>query len=183
MLIKGTAVRSVLIAVENLAGKEGLERVTRALPSDVKKTVADGVLATTMYPVTVSAALHLAIHDELGHGTWVMNHRVGAAAARVDYGGVYRTILRAFVNYDSVIDRLAQSFRQYNSQGDVRWIERGPGLAKGRVSGVAGYNEGMWWSVGGRVEELLRMCGAKSASTRPFECDETSCLLVARWGA
>lgn len=181
MWVKGTAVRSVVIAIERVAGATGVERVMAALPTEVRAAMEPSVLATKQYPVEVSAALHLAISRELGGSGFLMNHRVGIAAAQVDYGTVYRAILRTLVDIDTVLEKVRLNWRQYNSQGEVTWRDRTDGYVRGEVRGVIGYNEPMWWSIAGRVEELLRMCGARSASVKLTRVGPDLCDFEAKW--
>jgi hypothetical protein len=178
-LIKGTALRSTVSAIPRVAGEGGVARVLAALPPHVRDEVERGPLASKWYPTSFSAALHLAIHDALGGGTWLMNHKVGVEAARIDYRGVYRTVLWA-LDIDGLLDRLPPSWRQYNSRGEAT-IEKGPGRATACVAGVTGFNQGMWTAIAGRVEGLLTMGRAKSAVARVAHATESSCQIDIRW--
>jgi hypothetical protein len=183
MFVKGTAIRSVLLALEKIAGRSGFDRVIRRIPPAHRVQIEPSVLASCQYPVDIAASLHMAIAIELGDSGYLVNHRIGIAAARVDYGTVYRAILRAVVDIDSLLEKVGLNWKQYNSQGHVIWRERRAGFVRGEIRAVVGYNEPMWWSVAGRIEELLRMCGAKSAVVRPTRSEETECDLEARWSS
>lgn len=178
-LIKGTALRSTVSAIPRVAGEGGFARVLAVLPPDVRDEVERGPLASKWYPASFSAALHLAIHEAIGGRTWLMNHKVGVEAARIDYRGVYRTVLWA-LDIDTLLDRLPPSWRQYNSGGEAT-IEKGPGRATACVVGVAGFNQGMWTAIAGRVEGLLTMGRARSAVARVAHSTESSCQIDIRW--
>lgn len=179
MLIKGTALRSVVGAIERVAGPEGFARVRAVLPPEVRAEIDRGLLATRGYPASFCAALHEGVRDALGGGTWIMNHKIGVEAARIDYGGVYRAILWTF-DVDGLLERLVRSWRQYNSAGSVT-IEKGSHRASACVEGVAGFNLGMWTSIAGRIEGLLTMSGAKGVVARVASSNETSCRIDIRW--
>ncbi len=179
MLIKGTALRSTIAAIELVAGPVGLARVISTLRADVRGLVETGLLASKGYPPSVSAALHIAVRDALGAGTWAMNHKVGLMAARVDYGGVYRAVLWT-LDEGALLDRLPRSWRQYNSAGGVT-IERGPGRALASIEGVHDFNLGMWTAIAGRVEGLFSMVGSKEARARVTNPGDTRCQIDVRW--
>jgi hypothetical protein len=180
VLIKGAGIRSLLIAIERLEGPEGLAAVKAALPADVRARIEPQVLASRQYPVQISAALQVAVRDTIGHGSWEISHRLGVEAAKVDFTGIYRVFLRA-MDYGSIWNRIEHAFAQYNSQGSIAWTERTRTSARGQVTGVVGYNDGLWNSVAGRVQGLLLLSGAKSASARAFDGTPHSCSFEASW--
>jgi hypothetical protein len=131
--------------------------------------------------VSVSAELHLGIRQVLAKGaSWEMNRKVGAEAARIDYGTIYRAFLR-LLDYDATLDRFGSVWSQYNSQGEVRWTSREKDAAVCEVVGVSGFNEGQWTSVAGRIESILTMCGAKRATCTVSRPQLNGCELVMRW--
>ena len=78
MKLKGLGLKNTIVALEKLHGKDALERVKEAMPSRLRETVAQ-VLPLEWYPVEVTAALHPAIRDTLGGGSW---KRASASRAR-----------------------------------------------------------------------------------------------------
>lgn len=180
MHFKGTAIRSALLALERVAGKDGLERVMAALPLDVREALERPVLAGGTYDGAVPAALHDAIQETLGHGSLVVNHRVGLEAARIDFGGVYRVFIR-LMDYDYVLDRIARAWGQYGSRGELTFGDRGPGRAEVGLRDVEGFTPGMWEAIAGRFEGLLLLSGAKNASVKVVEQTPARARLEARW--
>lgn len=163
MVVKGTSIRNVLSGVEAAFGAEAVARVVSALPERIKRQIEPFVLATSTYPVEVSAALQEAIRTVLGAGSLTANRKVGAAAARIDFSGIYRVFIRV-AQYETLLRGLDRAWRQYNSQGTVAWSFIGDGEARGTVRDVEGFNEPMWSSIAGRLETILLLGGASKAS-------------------
>jgi len=180
VLIKGAGIRSLLLAIERLHGADAVARVLAAVPEDVRVRLEPRVLASRQYPVEVSASLQVAVRDVLGGGSWEISHRLGVEAAYIDFRGIYRVFLRA-LDYGSVWDRIERAWAQYNSQGTARWTDRTKTSARGVVTGVVGFNEGIWNSVAGRVQGLLLLSGAKTASAIAVHPTPESCQFEASW--
>jgi hypothetical protein len=177
--IKGTAICSLLQAIESVHGKDGVARVLAATPPRLRDVLASA-RPLEWYPVEVAAAAHAAIRDVLSGGTWDASHALGKEAARIEFTGVHRVMIRA-VQYDTVWDRMERAWKLYVSGGDAKWYERGPGHAKAFISGVAGYNPGLWASIAGRSEGMLMLSGAKGAAVTVVDPKSTSCSLDAMW--
>jgi hypothetical protein len=177
--LKGVGLKNTLASLEKLHGKEGLERVKAAMPARLREALTL-VLPIEWYPVEVTAALHLAIRDTLGGGKWDESQRISMAAAKVELHGVYKVMLRA-VQYDSVWDRMERMWRQYYDSGEAHWGDRGRGHATAQFIGVAGFNEGMWRSVAGRIEIMLEATGARGQSVTVKVAASTNGTLEALW--
>jgi hypothetical protein len=180
MQIKGTAIRSLLLAIERVCGHEAVGRVKEALPPEVRAQIGETVLATRFYPVEVVAALHDSIRQVLGQGTWEMNHRLGTEAAKIDFGAVYQVFIRV-MDYDFVLDRIARAWGQYNSRGRLRITERSAGHAVFMIDDVSGYTEGMWEGIAGRCEGILQLCGSRRVRARLVTSNPTGCRIEADW--
>ncbi len=180
MRIKGTAIRSILLALERLVTPAEVARVKAAMPPEIRRLIEPLVLASKHYPVAVSATLQEAIRTELGGGSCTLNHRIGMDAARIDFKGVYTVFLRV-ADYETTLRRMDRAWRQYNSQGEVVWQEIGPTFARGTVRGVTGYNEPMWESIAGRLETIIILAGAKKASAKVSTWAEDLCELELAW--
>lgn len=178
--MKGVALRTTLAAIELELGKSALDRVMRAVPPDTRETLAPGVLAASSYDIRHQAALHEAVREVLGEGTFLANRRVGARAAKIDFGGVYRVFVVA-ASYERLLRSADRAFRQYNSQGAVVWNRIERGSADGEVCGVDGWTEAMWHALAGRLETLLVLGGAKHASVRVEAAASTGCRMHAEW--
>ncbi|AKV00581.1 hypothetical protein AKJ09_07244 [Labilithrix luteola] len=162
MRTKGVAVRSILLGVETLWGPSGLERVKDALAPEIRSQIEPLVLSADWYDVTVPAAIHVAVKETVGNGSWRYSRDIGREAGRVDWKGVHRIFLRAF-SYDTIFERVERAWRQYQSQGVVTWKRYGDTRASGIVTDVQGLNEGIWLSVAGRLEVLFEFAGAKTS--------------------
>ena len=174
MFVKGSGLRSLISAIEKLHGHAGLARVLEVMPEPMQKELENPILPVKWYPTELVSAVHQAVRDTIGNGEWSESKVIGHEAARQDFSGVYRLLLRS-VHYDTIWDRIQVAFQQYHSQGEGVWLDRRPGGATGKISGVVGYNLGQWLSIAGRCERLLLMSGAKSASTELIEPAATSC--------
>jgi hypothetical protein len=177
--LKGVGLKNTLAALERLHGKDGLERVKAMMPPRLREPLAQ-VLTIEWYPVEITAALHVAIRDVLGGGSWGESQRISMNAAKVELTGVYRVMLRA-VQYDNVWDRMERMWRQYYDSGEAKWVDRGRGHATAQFIGVAGFNEGMWRSVAGRIEVMLEATGARGQSVTPKVAASTNATLEALW--
>lgn len=179
MKLKGLALKNTLVAVEKLHRKAGLERVKVALPPRIRDTVAQ-ILPIEWYPVEVTAALHVAIRDTLGGGSWAESQRISREAAKIELHGVYRIMMRV-VQYDTVWDRMERMWPQYYDAGEACWVDRGRGHATAEFRGVAGFNEGMWHSIAGRIEVLLENTGARGAAVTLKNAASTRATIEALW--
>jgi hypothetical protein len=177
--MKGSAFRSTLAAIERVHGQRGLRAVLDALDPEARAAL-DHVLPVGFYPVSLAAALHEAIRNVLGFGSWEASRRLGHEAARIDYRGLSRLVLRA-VHYDSVFARLEMIWRHYYTEGSFEWDHRREGFTRLTIRDARGFNEGMWQSVAGRAEELLRMTGSRAAEVALLDVSERSCTLEAMW--
>lgn len=180
MWVKGVAVRTTLQAIEGEFGKDGLARVMESLPEETRSAFAPYVIATGHYDVHHQAALHEAVRAVLGSGDVTANRRIGARAARIDFGGIYRVFVRA-AGFVYLLRGVERAFRQYNSRGSVTWEVVEKGFARCRVEDVEGYNEAMWTAILGRFETLLVLAGAQRANAHIRSFSGSSATLEIDW--
>lgn len=180
MQIRGAGIKSLLQSIERVHGHEGLEAVKAAVPKHIRDQIDPRVLPVQWYPVEVSASLQVGVRDVLGGGKWEEAHRLGVAAAKIDFGGIYRVFVRA-VPYETIWDRANRIWTQYNSQGTAEWTDRREGYARSLIRGASGYNMGLWKSVAGRTEGLLQLAGCRAAAVTVLEASNTYCRLEAMW--
>jgi hypothetical protein len=178
---KGTLIKSLLAAVEKLYGRAGLAQVKEALPPAILLQIEPMVLSVKWYPVEVVAEIQLAVRNTIGRGSWEVSRKLGREAARADFSGIYRTLFLRAVQYDHIWDRLERAWSAYNSKGTIAWGDRSPGHALGQVSGVSGFNPGIWNGVAGRAEGILLLSGAKSVDATVKEANSTGALLEMLW--
>lgn len=172
--------KNILVALERISGAPAVADVLATL-SPASRTLVEGpVLVSSWFPMSVSSEIHLGIRQTVGKGTWDVNRLVGQEAARIDFQGIYKVFLR-LMDYDATLDRLDGAWRQYNSQGHVRWPERHLDHATCEVVEVEGFNEGQWVSIGGRLEVILTLCGAKRVEVEVTRAWPTECRALLRW--
>jgi hypothetical protein len=180
MKTKGVAVRSILLSIEKIWEPAGLAKVLDALPAAIRVQLDPMVLAGNWYPVAVPAALHEAVRSVFGDGTWKHSYAIGVAAGKIDFGGVYRFVLR-HASYETLFARTTRAWSQYQTQGSVTWTVTSTGFASGEITGVVGLNEGIWLSVAGRVAALLEIAGGRSVRCVVRDPTPTSCRFEASW--
>jgi hypothetical protein len=177
--VKGIGLKHTVVALERIHGKAGLEIVKAAMPARFHETIAT-LKPLEWYPVEIAAHLHLAIRETLGGGLWTESQRISMVAAKLDITGPYRMMMRA-VQYDTVWDRMERIWPQYYDAGEAKWVDRGRGHATAEFRGVAGFNEGMWGAIAGRIEMLLEMTGARGAAITLKDMSSTRATLEALW--
>ena len=177
--LKGTALRSTIAAIEKVYGADGLRAVMASLDGPTGASLAR-VLPVSWYPVSASAALHDGVRRAVGRGDWEASRSVGREAARIDYTGVYRVVMRA-IRFDTVFARLELSWRGYYAHGEFAYAAVRPGCVKANVRAVRGFNTGMWVACAGRTESLLLMTGARAADVAVIEPTDYDCTFEATW--
>jgi hypothetical protein len=165
--LRGSVMRHNLKAIRNLYGADGYERIMGVLKPNVREKL-EHVVPVEGVPVDVFAQLHEAVRATVGNGKWDAAHAIGMEAARLEFAGVYRVLIRA-IHYDDVWDRIQRTWDHIVGTGAFRWIERNEGHARAEIAGVPGFNLGCWWSAAGRCEKLLLLSGAKSANVSIVE--------------
>ena len=98
--MKGTAFRSTMKAIEQVHGASALAAVKTALEPGTRDALDRILPRVSWYPVSLSAELHEAVRNVLGGGEWTASRRLGQEAAKIDFTGVYRVVLRT-VQYDT----------------------------------------------------------------------------------
>lgn len=177
---KGTTIRSTLAAIEKVHGKEGVRRVRERLPAELSALMEPAVLPVRWYPVLLGASIHDGVREIFGGGKWDHSHALGIEAARMDFTGVYRVLLRA-IQYDTIWSRMELTWKYSFTLGTFTWHERKDGYVRATISGVAGLNRGIWNSAAGRAETLLQMSGAKAATCQVIESTTVDCTFEAMW--
>jgi hypothetical protein len=177
--IKGLGLKNTLKSIEKLHAKAGLDRVKDAMPPRAREAVSQ-ILPIEWYPVEVCAALHIAIRETIGGGAWSESQKISREAAKIELFGPYRLMMRA-VQYDTIWDRMERMWPQYYDAGEAKWVERGKGNATAEFRGVAGFNEGMWLSIAGRIEILLDRTGARAAIATLKDPSSTHATIEALW--
>jgi hypothetical protein len=157
--IKGTALRSILHAIEEEGGPRAVQRVLAAVAEPMRAELSGKILATQYFPVAVHAALQEAVRTVLGQGDLAANRRIGRRAAKRDFSGVYSVFL-ALSDPRATLRRMERAWPRYNSQGRLEVELPGPSEGVVRVVGADGYTEAMWHAVFGRAQGVLELSGA-----------------------
>ena len=165
--LRGSVLRHNLKAIQNLFGDDGYAQILAGLDEPTRERL-EHIVPVEEVPVEIFAAVHESVRNAVGAGNWQASHAIGMEAARLEFSGVYRVLIRA-IQYDDVWDRMQRTWDHIVGQGAFRWIERDEGHARAEIVGVPGFNLGCWWSAAGRAEQVLLMSGAKSANVTIVE--------------
>jgi hypothetical protein len=179
--LRGSVLKHNIKAILNLHGKAGWEKVKSHIAPPILERIEKATVLEPLEP-EIFAALHEALRQVYGGDHWEASFAVGSEAARVEFGGVYRVILRA-VQYDTIWDRIERTWNHIVGAGAFRWIERREGFVSAEIVGVTGFHPGLWASAAGRAERLLIMSGAKSASVTMLQTTPTRATFEAYWVA
>lgn len=179
MEIKGTAIRSLQLAIERVGHEGGARRVIEALPADVRDELPR-VLPGSWYPIRIHAELHEAVRAVLGKGSFIMNRRVGQEAAKNDFQGVYRALVW-MLGCATTVRNAPRTWTRYNSRGEMFIDELSQRSTRVRVVDVDSYTEAMWNGVAGRFEAALVLSGARAAHVNITTCSSTDAAFDIGW--
>jgi hypothetical protein len=179
-LVKGTAVRSLLLGLEQATSAADVARVRAAMPEVHRRALEPVVLASKYYPLAVHASVHETIRTELGGGGCLINRRAGFEAARIDFRGVYGIFVRV-ADFQTTLRLMDRAWKRYNTHGDVHVRCHEGQTATVHVDGVDRYNEGMWHCTAGRAEGILTIAGAAKAMATVVSWSPTGCEYQLRW--
>lgn len=182
MLVRGTALRGVLVALDLEIGPGTSDRVRAELPPEVRERLEPTILSGEWYPVACQAALHDVIRRVVGRGAVSVNERIGHRAGLEDFQGVYRVFL-PLLTWDLLWSSVSRAWLRYNSAGSIDFPSRGGQFAKGEVRGVQGYTEAMWQSVAGRLRAVIEIAGGHRVRVTVEAWSEAQASLIARWEA
>lgn len=178
--LKGTAVRGTLQAIERLHGAAARAAIEEALPEHLRAILHEGVIAAGWYPIEINATVHALVREQLGNGAWALSRAIGREGARIDFGGVYRVLLRA-VPHATLWERVGLAWNQYNSGGSATFQLTEPGVVVGVMRDTLGYNEGLWESAAGRLETMLEHSGVRARSVTFKEMSPTGAVAEVLW--
>jgi len=177
--LKGASLKHNLLAIQSLYGDETLAKVRSVMPPEYRERL-EHVTALDVLTPEIFGELHEAVRKVRGTNNWETAHAIGSEAARLEFGGIYRVLLRA-VQYDTIWDRVERAWNHIVGRGAFKWIERRDDYAKADIVGVTNFHPALWHSAAGRAERLLLMSGAKSASVVMLEALPTRATFEAYW--
>jgi len=172
MEVRGTALRSVLVACDEEFGAGSSKRGLDSVDSGVRVALQGAVLSTSWYPVAAQAALHEAVRVALGYGSMEANRRVGRRAALDDFRGVYRVFL-PLLKWKFLWSSLDRAWSRYNSAGRVLCTEHGARRARFSIVEVQGYTDPMWHAICGRMCAVIEFAGGRDVRGRVLETGAT----------
>lgn len=172
MEVRGTALRSVLVACDEEFGAGSSKRVLDAVDPAFRVALQGAVLSTAWYPVAAQAALHEAVRVALGYGSMEANRRVGRRAALDDFRGVYRVFL-PLLTWEFLWSSLDRAWSRYNTAGRVTCVAHGERRARFLIAEVQGYTDPMWHAICGRMCGIIELAGGRDVHGRVLETSAT----------
>jgi Protein of unknown function (DUF2378) len=168
--IKGSVLRTRLALVEDLAPKDGLERVLARLDEE-ERTALNSLLASAWYPFALGERLDQAIVDVLGAGRPEFFERLGEASAEKNLGpgGVHRSFLVAGDPH-AFLARAPLIYAYYYDQGrrDYEKTADTEGVLTTRDAPT--FSAADCLTVVGWYRRALLMCGARAPRVVEEEC-------------
>jgi uncharacterized protein (TIGR02265 family) len=180
--IKGAVLKSRLAFVQDLAGKDGLERVLAALPEGDQRT-ARMLFTSNWYPFELGKRLDDAIVRVLGGGRPEFFERLGAASAEKNLG----TIHSGYLTSGDPHGFLAKSpsfYSLYYETGRREYAPAGPKEGVFTTHDAETFSAPDCLTVVGWYKKALEMCGVKGVRIEEEECRAkggTVCRYRVRW--
>lgn len=157
---KGVGIRSFLRALEEVYGPAAVVQTLALADAECAAAIREGrVLPTGWYPIEWVRSLHAAAQQATGAGP-DLSRRLGNAAMRADFRGVYRIFL-VVLSPESLISKSARVFSTYFAQGTMTVVASRAGFAHVVFADCAGFDRSLWADIIGSSEAGLQLCGAK----------------------
>ena len=168
--IKGSVLRSRLALVEELAGKEGVQRVLARL-SALERNVLESLLPSAWYPFDLGKRLDETIVDCVGGGRPEFFEKLGEASAERNLGptGVHRSFLVAGDPH-AFLSKAALIYSHYYDQGRRDYEKTGDTEALLVTRDAETFSSPDCLTVVGWHRRALAMCGARSPRVVEEEC-------------
>jgi hypothetical protein len=180
---KGVGIRSFLAALERLHGASVVAQTLEGADPDCASRVREGrLLATGWYPIEWLRSLHTSAQRVTGTGT-ELSWRLGGAAMRADFTGVYRIFLLV-LSPEALVSKSARVFSTYYTRGKMQVLSSRPKLVHVQFTDCLGFDANLWADVGGSSEAGLELCGAKQVTHETLRGGRTGddfLEVVARW--
>jgi uncharacterized protein (TIGR02265 family) len=168
--IKGSVLRARLALVEELAPKDGLERVLSRLTAGDRDTLVS-LLASAWYPFELGKRLDDAIVEELGGGRPEFFEKLGEASAEKNLGpgGVHRSFLVAGDPH-AFLAKTPLIYAHYYDQGRRDYEKTGDSEAVLVTRDALTFSAPDCLTVVGWYRRALAMCGARAPRVVEEEC-------------
>jgi uncharacterized protein (TIGR02265 family) len=168
--VKGSVLRSRLALVEELAGKEGLERVLARL-SALERNVLSTLLPSAWYPFDLGKRLDAVVVEIVGGGRTEFFEKLGEASADKNLGptGVHRSFLvpgdpHAFLAKAPLV------YSHYYDKGRREYEKTGDNEAVLVTHDAETFSSPDCLTVVGWYRRALAMCGARSPQVVEEQC-------------
>ena len=157
---KGVGIRSFLRALEEVHGGATIELTLERADAECAASIREGrVLPPGWYPIECLRSLHAAAQEATGAGP-ELSRRLGNAAMRADFRGVYRIFL-VVLSPESLVSKSARVFSTYYTRGAMHVSEKARGFVRVSFADCVGFDRNLWSDVVGSSEAGLELCGAK----------------------
>ena len=168
--VKGSVLRSRLALVEDLAPKDGRERVLSRLTPAERDTLTS-LLASAWYPFELGKRLDEAIVEVLGGGRPEFFEKLGEASAdkNLGTGGVHRSFLVA-ADPQAFLAKAPLIYSYYYDQGRRDYEKTGDTEAVLTTRDAETFSAPDCLTVVGWYRRALAMCGARSPRVVEEEC-------------
>ena len=166
--VRGTVLRSRLAFVEELAGKDGVERVLEAMPAEDRQAL-HRVLPIQWYPFALGLRLDEAIVAVLGKGDPKFFERLGESSAEKNLGSVHRTFLTKG-DAHAFLAKAPQIYRMYYEVGHREYEHAGDREAVLTTHDAETFSIPDCATVVGWYRKALEMCGVAGAVVREEQC-------------
>lgn len=166
--VKGSVLKSRLAFIEQVAGKDGVERVLATLPADDRRALRD-LVAVQWCPFELGQRLDDAIVNVLAHGNRQYFERLGAASAE----GNLATVHRAFItpgDPHAFLAKAPQIYRLYYDTGRREYQKTGDRSATLTTFEAETFSTPDCLTVIGWHKKALELCGAKGVEIVEDEC-------------
>jgi hypothetical protein len=171
--VKGSVLRTRLALVEELAPKDGRDRVLARLAPGERDVLAS-LLASAWYPFELGKKLDEAIVEVLGGGRADFFEKLGAASAdkNLGPGGVHRSFLVAGDTH-AFLAKTPLIYSCYYDQGRRDYEKAGECEAVLTTRDAETFSAPDCLTVVGWYKRALAMCGARAPRVVEEECRAT----------
>lgn len=166
--VKGSVLKSRLAFVEEIAGKDGVERVLATLSPEERHALRS-LVAVQWCPFELGRRLDEAIVAVLGHGNPQFFERLGAASAESNL----TTVHRAFItpgDPHAFLAKAPQIYRLYYDTGRREYVKTGPQSGQLTTFEAETFSTPDCLTVIGWHRRALEMCGVTKVEVVEAEC-------------
>jgi uncharacterized protein (TIGR02265 family) len=166
--IKGSVLKSRLAFVEQLAGKDGVERVLATLVAQDQAALRN-LVAVQWCPFDLGRRLDDAIVQVVGHGRPQFFERLGAASAETNLATVHRAFL-APGDPHAFLAKAPQIYKLYYDTGRRDYAKTGDKEAVLTTYEAETFSAPDCLTVVGWHRKALEMCGVSRVQIAEEEC-------------